>query len=481
MRLIMKRTSYFYIILLFITITWAPLLGDSESRKPLISSQQGTSSNQQLVEYFQDVFAYDWNLGADYVYDPIENMAQQSYHRDGSSYTPYEYEHIEDTMSITPIFSPDNSESLIISLIENATSKLYIEQMYIYYEIETYDIIQAIIDAHGRGVEVKVILGENNDESGETAENLTTYGIPVRISVEKADNGNYFNTMHNKGVISDDQVLIASINWSPTSIFDNREAGLIIESSEVVDYFEMIFDYDWIASEVYDPIEHYHDLIPVPNSGGTNSPSEYTPQFANPQTFTGEFEVDLLVSPDNSFEILEDLILNAQDSIYISLYTLSSPYLLEALRDRVSSGLDVRLLLEQNQFSSWEKKYNRHTLYNLTEIGVSGNFAQGRWAAFDGEFTYQHCKYAIIDYETLILSSGNWSKASCPKPQDDGDVDGNRDWWIVINSNEIESENTNESFEKPTNLRDIFLNYILPGIGVIALVGIAYIIIKVKM
>ncbi len=472
MRPIMKRTYYFYIILLFITITWTPLLGNSDSKHPTISSMQETSSSLQLVEYFQDVFTYDWDLGVDYVYDPMEDMGQQSYDRDGSSYTPYGSEHIQDEMSITPIFSPDNSESLIISLIENSTSKLYIEQMYIYFEIETSDIIQAIIDAHGRGVEVKVIVGEDNDESGETADNLTSYGIPVRVSVEKAANGNYFNTMHNKGVISDDQVLISSINWSPTSIFENREAGLIVESSEVADYFEMIFDYDWVASEVYDPLEHYTSLIPAPKSSNENSPSVYSPQFTIPQTFTGDFEVEVMVSPDNSFEIVEELILNAQDSIYISLYTLSSPYLLEALRDRVSSGLDVRLLLEQNQLSAYERKYNRHTLYNLTEIGVSGNFAQGRWAAADSEFTYQHSKYAIIDNQTLIISSGNWSKASCPKPQDDGDVDGNRDWWIVINSE--------ESAIAPVNWKEIFLNYILPGVGVIALVGIVFLVTKLK-
>ncbi len=133
----MKRTHVFYIVLLFITITWAPILIDSDIVQPLIYSKLGTSSTHQLIEYFQDVFLYDWNPGQDYLYDPIEDMAQQSYHRDGSSYTPYESEHIEGEMKITPILSPDNSESLIISLIENATSKLYIEQMYIYYEVET--------------------------------------------------------------------------------------------------------------------------------------------------------------------------------------------------------------------------------------------------------------------------------------------------------------------------------------------------------
>ena len=470
-----KKKSRF---LLFWLIATGPLLfivSISTSPSPSLPLPAQTSSSQQLVNYFKNLFDYDWDLGEDYIYNPLEEMLQQSYDRYGSGYTPYDSEHIQQEMSITPIFSPDNSESLLISLIDNATTKLYIEQMYIYYEPEISDILQAIINAHSRGVEVKVIVGEGNSESGETAENLTSYGIPVRVSVQNAGNGNYFDTMHNKGVISDDCVLISSINWSPTSITQNREAGLIVESSLVTDYYEMIFDYDWVASEPFNDLDHFDAYFPS-SSGGNSvlNQQDHTNEFATPTTFTGQFEVDVMVSPDNCFEILENALLNAQESIYISVYTLSSPYLLEALRNRVAAGLDVRLLLEQNQFSSYEKKYNRHTLYNLTEIGVGGNLALGRWAAAESEFTYQHSKYAIIDNETLIVSSGNWSRASCPKPQDDEDVDGNRDWWILLNGDG--SEGNGE--QTPSDWSDLLIRYVLPGVGVLILVGVGYLIIK---
>lgn len=399
---------------------------------PFDSVFEGTAPGQQVVNFFRQVFDFDWELGLDYDYDPLEEMEPQSYERFGSSYTPFKSKRIQQIMNITPILSPDNSEALLLGLIKNSTSKLYIEQMYIYHEPETSGIIQAIIDAQARGVEVKVIVGEGNDKSRETATNLTSYGINVRISVEKAANGNYFDVMHNKGVISDDRVLITSINWSPTSIFDNRETGVIVESSLVAAYYKMLFDYDWIASEVYDPLVHFTDSHPIPQISSSLLPLDYKPQFTTPYTFTGGFEVDVMTSPDNCFEIIEKILLNAQQSIYISVYTLSSPYLLEVLRDRVAKGLDVRILLEENTTSAWEKKYNRHALYNLSEIGADGSFAQGKWAGAKNEFRYQHSKYAIIDNKTLIISSGNWARSSCPKPQDDGDVDGNRDWWIII-------------------------------------------------
>jgi hypothetical protein len=107
---------------------------------------------------------------------------------------------------------------------------------------------------------------------------------------------------------------------------------------------------------------------------------------------------------------------------------------METLRDRIAAGVDVRLLLEKNQVSSVERAYNRWSMMNMTVLGVDmGSYnltADGKWAS--SSFDFQHCKYAIIDNKTLILSSGNWGRSSCPKPQEDGDVDGNRDWWFVV-------------------------------------------------
>ncbi|MHA1869413.1 MAG: phospholipase D-like domain-containing protein, partial [Promethearchaeota archaeon] len=170
------------------------------------------------------------------------------------------------------------------------------------------------------------------------------------------------------------------------------------------------------------------------------SASDYTTQFTA-QTFTGKMHVMAMASPDNCFEQLEKLILSANSSINISVYTLSSPYLLEALIDRISAGVDVKILLEKSQVNYYEQNYNRWTMKNLTEFSHNGHYAEGKWANSSKRenhpedttlFSYQHSKYAIIDGKILVISSGNWGKSSCPKPQDDGDVDGNRDWWFAV-------------------------------------------------
>lgn len=428
-----------------------------------VSADENISAGQQVVDYYRGVFHYDWSIGATYAYDSGDDMQRQNDYIAGSGYTPYESELIEGTMSITPILSPDNSEDQIISLIQSATTNLYIETMYIKSGLD--DIVDAIVARHNAGVDVKVIVDESGSDQTMLDE-LANAGISVKVSEPDAGAGNYFDTMHNKGVIADDKVLIGSINWSPTSLAYNREAGVIIENSAVTDYYEMIFDYDWIASVDYDNSIHFLSI----NGGfpeiatGPEPTSSYTAQFTA-ETFTGEMNVSVMASPDNCFAMLNATIAAAEESIDISLYTLSNPYLLDSLLDAMDRGVQIRLILEDSQYGSWERKYNRQTMYELVEQGE----ALGKWESAD-DFTYQHAKYAIIDNKTLIISSGNWSMSSCPPEQEDGDVDGNRDWWMIIYGDSPTSLDFGGN-ETPPDIIDIIIEnwyWIMLGVALVS-------------
>lgn len=407
----------------------------------LTSESTEQDQGQDVIDYYRKVFSNDWKLGQAYdsAVDGIGEPQSETIY--GSNYEPYPSERIIVNMKITPILSPDNSESQILSLINSATKTLDIEQMYIYVDLT--EIVNAIISAHDRGVTVRVILDEaDNDDSKATADLLTNNGISVKICTGTVPM--YFNTQHNKGMIIDGGiVLIASINWSPTSIRENREAGLIIESSSVAGYYQKLFNHDWSVCEKYDASIHLQSLsiqskeVLIPDEDITSPPPlVYINQFSTVQTFEGEMDVTCMASPDNCFEEVTDLLRAADSNIYLSVYTLSSPFLIDILINKINNGVNVKLLLEKSQVGSYERDYNRDAMYQLTKIG-----AQGLWATED--FSFQHSKYCIIDNDTLILSSGNWGRSSCPKPQDDGDVDGNRDWWIAIhgsNPGEIEED-----------------------------------------
>ncbi|GAH06551.1 unnamed protein product, partial [marine sediment metagenome] len=82
-------------------------------------------------------------------------------------------------------------------------------------------------------------------------------------------------------------------------------------------------------------------------------------------TFTGKMTVSCMAAPDNCYDVVASLINDAENSIDLSVYTLSHPYILGIMLDRIADGVKVRLLLEKNTVNSFEKAYNRWSLYNL--------------------------------------------------------------------------------------------------------------------
>ena len=428
----MKEKSYISLLLLlfFISIIY---FNPSVSCTELELSQDGESNaGQQVINYFRGLFEEDWSNGYAYVPENDGLGLAASWERYGSSYEPFpKQDFINKTMSITPILSPDNSETKIIELIDSAQQSLYIEFMYIYDTLT--DLVDAIIAANARGVNCCVIFREiTNSKVIGTADALENAGITVKTI--DGTSPQYFD-LHNKGIIVDGKkVLISSINGSPTSLRDNREAAILIESVDVAGYYATLFNHDWNVADDYNG----PGASSASSDSKTNSIqlSTYTNHF-QATTFTGKMTVSCMAAPDNCYDVVASLINDAENSIDLSVYTLSQPYLLGIMLDRIADGVKVRLLLENDTVNMYEKAYNRWSLYNLTVLGITdkndpskNNTALGLWASED--FTFQHCKYCIIDNDTLIISSGNWARSSCPKPQDDGDVDGNRDWWFVI-------------------------------------------------
>jgi phosphatidylserine/phosphatidylglycerophosphate/cardiolipin synthase-like enzyme len=54
--------------------------------------------------------------------------------------------------------------------------------------------------------------------------------------------------IHNKGALVDGtQVLISSINWNENSVEHNRETAAIVESADVNQYYDQLFETDWQA------------------------------------------------------------------------------------------------------------------------------------------------------------------------------------------------------------------------------------------
>lgn len=377
-------------------------------------------AGQQVINYFIDLFNDDWNSAT--VFDSsIHGMgyAQNTTATGSPTYVPFpKLDLVDEEMEIYPILSPTSSYDGIRWLLSIANESLHLQQMYIYPSLD--DILLDLIAAKNRGVNVTIVRNDGTEEhNNASGDILFKHGIESRIL-----KGAPFGTQHNKGIIVDGEfVLVCSINFSNNSITNNREAGVIIRSTAVANYYLEVYNYDWDRSDAYVAND------PDPDDP---TPGSHVPNFTEP-SYSGLMNVTCGLSPDNAFGVLMDVINAAENSIDVSVYTLSSSFIMQALLNKMGEGVKVRLLLSHNHpFSSGsvEYNYNRWTLTNFTEIGNNSNFAEGRLSS--NVFTYQHCKYAIIDNATFIISSGNWAQTSCPKPNHLGNVNGNRDWWFVI-------------------------------------------------
>ena len=264
-----------------------------------VVAQTETNAGQQVINYFIDLFNADWAIGTAYDNDTDGMGYAQSRSISGSpTFIKQDPLFVSEHMAITPVLSPDNSEAAIIALIDSANESLFIEQIYVSGWLD--DILLAIQAAHQRGVDVRVIQDHNgHHEDGSNI--LTTNGVSVRLLKPNASIGASFDSQHNKGVIVDGKLtLVCSINWSPTSIRQNREAGLIIESDTVAAYYTDLFMYDWDRSEPY-----------VPTGPGSMLTGAGVAPFV-PTTYSGTMNVTCLASPDNCFDVVNDILVHAQ-------------------------------------------------------------------------------------------------------------------------------------------------------------------------
>jgi hypothetical protein len=155
---------------------------------------------------------------------------------------------LKKTLRVQPLLTPDNYQGHVLALIQSAKTSFKMQTQYIHPSDKPGDedheaLIQAVVDATGRGVKVELITSEwqAKHKQGQTdwLEKALDAGIPAE-ALRIQDN------VHNKGIIVDSKVaMVSSQNWSSDGTLRNRDAGLIIWDTEVAKYFEAIFDHDW--------------------------------------------------------------------------------------------------------------------------------------------------------------------------------------------------------------------------------------------
>lgn len=188
---------------------------------------------------------------------------------------------------------------------------------------------------------------------------------------------------------------------------------------------------DWIGDSV--PLSNMKEAIRRVEPKDSNSNFDWTATsdgmtsngFYDVPEFTGN--VLPFVFPDSKGGPILRALKDADTSIHISIYMLTSKHAASILAAKAEEGVDVKVLLE-NKPLGYDHSYN--ILQSIVDKGGNVSFIGFPVGGSTSEdrYSYVHNKYCIIDGETVIVTSENWTGPNL------GDGKGNRGWGAVVES-----------------------------------------------
>jgi phosphatidylserine/phosphatidylglycerophosphate/cardiolipin synthase-like enzyme len=250
------------------------------------------------------------------------------------------------------------------------------------YTLNLWSIRDALLDAHQRGVVVRMVMESDNMDSSEV-EQIREAGIPV-IGDQRE------GLMHNKFVVIDrSEVWTGSMNYSVGAAYHDNNNLLCIHSSQVAE------DYLFVFNEMFE-----QNLF----GASTRAPT------ANPDLVVEGTPINVYFSPEDGIaQHLLDLIQNAQKSISFLAYAFTSDELGDALRQREAAGVHVSGVMDSEQINS-------------NQGGEYDRFMQaGLDIHRDGNEGLMHNKVIIIDEKIVITGSYNFT-ASAEEANDENVV-----------------------------------------------------------
>jgi cardiolipin synthase len=145
---------------------------------------------------------------------------------------------------------PDDTARRIVDAINDAKKSLRIK-MFLFSDP---DLISAVIHAHKRGVDVKVMLNPAR-RSGEE-ENEDTRKVLEEAGVNVKDTNPFFGLTHEKSMVVDEELaFIKSLNWETKNLTETRDYAIITSHKHEVEEIILCFEADWARTD-FEPGEN---------------------------------------------------------------------------------------------------------------------------------------------------------------------------------------------------------------------------------
>lgn len=241
------------------------------------------------------------------------------------------------------------------------------------YSLSLNSVREALINAHNRGVQVRMVMESDNLERTDP-QILKDVGIPILGDRREG-------LMHDKFVVIDNsEVWMGGMNFTDSGTYQDNNVMLRIRSVKMAENytkeFNEMFNDDFFSDSV---------LAETPN----------------PRVTVDGIPVDTFFSPDDVVQpILVDIINTANESIYFMAFSFTADPIGDAMRERASEGVTVAGVMDTEQVES--------------NIGTEFDaFRQAGLNVYqDGNAGQMHHKIIIIDESVVIVGSYNFTNSA---------------------------------------------------------------------
>lgn len=241
------------------------------------------------------------------------------------------------------------------------------------YSITLNSVRNALLNAHRRGVNVRIVMESDNMDTSDV-QKLLEVGIPIV-------GDNQEGLMHDKFMVIDrSEVWLGSMNFTDSGAYDDNNNLIRIRSTKIAENYSTEF------KEMFE--------------SGSFGPNVIA-QTPNPTITLDGTRVDTYFSPDDGvLNAIYPLLENAQESIYFLAFSFTSNELGAVVRQKAKDGLTVRGVMEAEQVRS-----NTGTEFDpFRQAGVD--------VRLDGNDGQMHHKIFIIDGSIVVLGSYNFSRSA---------------------------------------------------------------------
>ena len=241
------------------------------------------------------------------------------------------------------------------------------------YSLNLRSIRDALIRAHERGVQVRVVMESDNMDSS-AVQALIEAGIPVLGDRREG-------LMHDKFVVIDrSDIWMGSMNFTYSGTYEDNNQLLLFRSVKMAENYTKEFEEMFVDDKFGDNV---------------------VPETPNPKISIDGTEIEVYFSPDDGVAtpVLE-LLNSAEESIYFLAFSFTTDEFGEAIRMKAENGLTVAGVMEEEQVKS-----NIGTEYDLfKQAGLN--------VLLDGNEGQMHHKTIIIDKRIVITGSYNFSRSA---------------------------------------------------------------------